>query len=679
MDYQDLLKLVHSKCEEGGFEAGFDYIDNFIKENPNSYEGYLIRSEMNIEMEAFENALDDAEKAIKINPRKAILYNNRGYIYVKSGGDINKALSDFNKAIELNPNFVNAYCNRANVYMKKRELQKAIADCTKAIEISPESMEPYYDRGLAYMNIGETAKALDDYNTVIKLAPENAETYAKRGYIHSELGNKQEAIRDFEEYLKLDPNGNNAELARGALEELQNGDESTSFEVFQAKKELKTLLICSIICFILGAFFGLVGERILVGMWFGIGFGVCISFVPIMPGVFKTSFKQKREHGLIEAFCEACKILILSCLIGFVLFMIAGPIGFIVQTVKKTKIIRSTGGEKDQSIAKTGYYILAFFIIACILGFICDETKIFSGKTNRGYQNKSKEEQEMPTAVAYGDFSTPSDNQTYKTVKIGNQIWMAENLNANTKGSKCYNDEPAYCQKYGRLYSWQAALKACPSGWHLPSNAEWEVLYRYVDGTKGLGPYRSETAGGYLKSRKGWEDYEGRSGNGTDDYGFNALPGGLGYLDGRSATSIGKYGNWWSSTEYDDTRAYNRFKTYKHNNAGWETESKEKMFSVRCLQGDQANQVTRGGSTTPGKYPQGSERLLTESDLQGISKPDLRIMRNEIFARHGYIFKSDDLKEHFGNLSWYTPRDTNVNSLLTDIEKKNIKFIQSYE
>jgi len=186
---------------------------------------------------------------------------------------------------------------------------------------------------------------------------------------------------------------------------------------------------------------------------------------------------------------------------------------------------------------------------------------------------QKNKEQETPT----------SDHQTYKTVKIGNQIWMAENLNSNISGSKCYNDEPAYCQKYGRLYSWQAALKACPSGWHLPSNAEWEVLYRFVDGTSGPGPYRSETAGGYLKSRNGWESYEGRSGNGTDDYGFNALPGGLGYLDGRLATSIGKYGNWWSSTEYDDTRAYNRFKTYKHNNAGWETESKNKMFSVRCL------------------------------------------------------------------------------------------------
>jgi len=89
--------------------------------------------------------------------------------------------------------------------------------------------------------------------------------------------------------------------------------------------------------------------------------------------------------------------------------------------------------------------------------------------------------------------------------------------------------------------------------------------------------------------------------------------------------------------------------------------------------------VENNSSATPGKYPQASERLLTDSDLQGISKQNLRIMRNEIFARHGYIFKSDDLKEHFGNQSWYTPKYADVNSMLTSIEQKNVKFIQSYE
>ena len=185
-----------------------------------------------------------------------------------------------------------------------------------------------------------------------------------------------------------------------------------------------------------------------------------------------------------------------------------------------------------------------------------------------------------------GSFTDSRDNQTYGTIKIGTQTWMAENLNYKVRGSRCYNNDPDNCEEYGRLYDWETALNACPKGWHLPSNDEWEVLYRFVDGTSGTEkPYSSKTAGKYLKAKSGWNYYEGSSGNGTDDYGFTALPGGLAHPDGKLSSAAGNYGNWWSSSEYDDDSAYNRFKSYKHNNAGWETEAKSKLFSVRCLMG----------------------------------------------------------------------------------------------
>jgi TM2 domain-containing membrane protein YozV len=84
-------------------------------------------------------------------------------------------------------------------------------------------------------------------------------------------------------------------------------------------------------------------------------------------------------------------------------------------------------------------------------------------------------------------------------------------------------------------------------------------------------------------------------------------------------------------------------------------------------------------SSTPGRFPEVSERLLTASDLQGLSKYDLKIMRNEIFARHGYIFQTEAMKTYFRNQSWYSPRYSNVNSWLTSIENKNIALIQRYE
>jgi hypothetical protein len=81
----------------------------------------------------------------------------------------------------------------------------------------------------------------------------------------------------------------------------------------------------------------------------------------------------------------------------------------------------------------------------------------------------------------------------------------------------------------------------------------------------------------------------------------------------------------------------------------------------------------------PGIYPEGSIRQLIFSDIKGLTSWDLKIMRNEIYARHGYIFKTDDMKNYFFQQNWYNPKYNNVEPMLTAIEKKNINFIKSYE
>ena len=170
--------------------------------------------------------------------------------------------------------------------------------------------------------------------------------------------------------------------------------------------------------------------------------------------------------------------------------------------------------------------------------------------------------------------------QTYKTVKIGEQTWIAENLNYETEGSVCYKNNPANCTKYGCLYNWETALKVCPKGWHLPNNEEWDKLSRFVDGNKGTeSPYESETAGKYLKAKSGWNE----DGNGTDKYGFSALPGGYGYSDG-NFYSVGINGGWWSANEGNSDYAYYRVMFYYGDYASWIGGNKSYLFSVRCLQ-----------------------------------------------------------------------------------------------
>jgi uncharacterized protein (TIGR02145 family) len=133
------------------------------------------------------------------------------------------------------------------------------------------------------------------------------------------------------------------------------------------------------------------------------------------------------------------------------------------------------------------------------------------------------------------------------------KTWLTENLNVETaEGSWCYNGSPDHCKKYGRLYTWSAAKTACQSvGMRLPTREEWGALAKAAGGTGAYGA--GGTAGVKLKSKSGWYG----NGNGTDDYGFSALPGGTRDTGGRFLNA-GYYGNWWTATESSDGNAYYR-------------------------------------------------------------------------------------------------------------------------
>ena len=205
----------------------------------------------------------------------------------------------------------------------------------------------------------------------------------------------------------------------------------------------------------------------------------------------------------------------------------------------------------------------------------------------------------------YGTLTDNRDGQTYKTVKIGDQIWMAENLNyaylqptaSLDSSSFCYNDSAEYCAKYGRLYTWAAAMDSvgtwstngkgcgngktclptypvrgvCPEGWHLPTQEEFETLINAVGG--------QSKAGKMLRFTSGWNS----NGNGTDAYGFSALSVGWRYEYG-SYYGNGEEVDFWSSTEYNNISAIYRYLHYDDENLlGENFGSKRDGFSVRCV------------------------------------------------------------------------------------------------
>lgn len=209
---------------------------------------------------------------------------------------------------------------------------------------------------------------------------------------------------------------------------------------------------------------------------------------------------------------------------------------------------------------------------ACV-SFIDNQIYKLNGLFRRcwsGYGWERVVDKEESVMKAYG--------KEYKTVVIGTQQWMTENLNYSTSGSYCYNDIASYCNTYGRLYEWSTAVRVCPAGWHLPTRAEWRILFDAVGG--------EDYAGYLLKSASGWNNNGSSSGNGSGTYPFSVKPAGDRNLtsSGPAYSGIGTKAKFWTSTkDYENNMFYVEF-SYNENNVYEDAVFSGFDFSVRCVQ-----------------------------------------------------------------------------------------------
>jgi len=160
--------------------------------------------------------------------------------------------------------------------------------------------------------------------------------------------------------------------------------------------------------------------------------------------------------------------------------------------------------------------------------------------------------------TSYNTFTDKRDNQTYNIVEIGGNVWMAQNLNYQTTESWCYDGNEENCQKYGRLYTGKVALKACPDGWHLPIDSDWENLVISMGGKNVAGKQMQETASG-----------------------FSALFGGK-MTNDNTYTGLGETASFWSVFE-DGSKVWGRHLTKENPFLNSFENPLHKAYSIRCV------------------------------------------------------------------------------------------------
>ena len=282
-----------------------------------------------------------------------------------------------------------------------------------------------------------------------------------------------------------------------------------------------------------------------------------------------------------------------------------------------SKIISSSSAKKivSSSSAKSSSSIKSSDSIPDTIGILIEEDNEKSSSSKKAVSSSSSKQNIVSSsneilkssssskaswaylnpAISYGEIIDERDGQVYKTVVIGEQTWMAENLNYRVQNSHCYD-----CDMYGRLYSWSVAMDSagifsdngkgcsstivekncvssypvrgiCPQKWHLPDSSEWNALIK-------------ATSKGDLKTRSGW--YNEKK-NGSDTYGFSGYPVGYWYAATNTYGNKSSYARFWSSSENTSVNnrynAYYMYLSYNVTTTFLESNQKEDGFSVRCI------------------------------------------------------------------------------------------------
>jgi uncharacterized protein (TIGR02145 family) len=424
-----------------------------------------------------------------------------------------------------------AYANEAVEYhlkgieaMKKKEYDKAISEFNEAIRLDPKFFKAYTMRGFAYYFKKDYDKAISDCSEAIRLDPKFETAYNIRGDAYYEKKEYDKAISDYTQVIRLEPNFG-VYFHRGrAYYEKKEYDKAIA-DYTQAlrldPKDATTYMNRGHVYNFKEDYDKAIAD-----------YTEAIRLKPELPELYNYRGSMYCEKGdnyknIKKDYQSASQ-----------------SYGKAIEDFQSSLRINPNDKNIQELLKKVETIRLP----------IENMLKFQSGSSN----------------TSGNELTDARDSKKYKSVKIGSQTWMAENLNYEASGSKCYDNNSGNCAKYGRLYDWNTAKKVCPAGWHLPTEAEWEEMNNAVGG--------SSVAGTKLKAKSGWN----KGGNGTDEYGFSALPGGFGNPVG-FFFNVGDLGDWWSATEYNSDFAYYRGMDYYNSKVYRDGIDKFGLFSVRCV------------------------------------------------------------------------------------------------
>lgn len=245
-------------------------------------------------------------------------------------------------------------------------------------------------------------------------------------------------------------------------------------------------------------------------------------------------------------------------------------------------------------------------------------------------------------SIAYG-------GKIYHTVKIGAQTWLKENLDIGTMipGTQdqtnnsliekyCYNNLPANCDTYGAMYQWSEAMQystvpgtqgICPGGWHVASDGEWKELEMQLGMTQTLADatgWRGTNEGSKLKATSGWNS----EGNGTDEFGFTALPGGYRYYYNQTFFDLGNKGDWWSATGYDAAESWARRLTNVNGDVYRYHFNKGNGNYIRCIKDENITSSIQISSPNGGEVFQANSLVPIEWSASNVFNFSLEFTSN---------------------------------------------------